>query len=624
MFRILSINFVKVKNYNHSTILMQRSTISGNLRASLGFSSPKPAILSSLMVALISFFYVYTISNFINLQLYPFYDRVTIYTFFDAYVISKFIDHLVIGFSFIAWLGLSIRSRLKISVVMILTSFLIIVAILKVETSLETFSLFSLPAIFSLLFYNKKKSKIIEPPNLAVNYLALIGIAFSIIAIIEVMLRLASSPISFRNYIYEIFVVVSTFSPVLILILISSFPAKSLIDPIRSKIKDSTVVSLNKQVQIKWKVTFLLISIILSVFIVLIPHTSTINKDNQQVGVDTGYYVNWVQALAKASPDKLLHEAFVVQSEGDRPLSIILLYAIVTITNTANLAETIEFVPLFLGPSLVVTVYFFTRQLKLGDVASLLSAFLTAISFHTLIGIYAGFYANWIALIFGYSSFIFLLRFLQHSRKRDLAFFSTLIMLTMFFHIYTWTVLTISLGIFLAVILWLKYYNKKNVLILLLVLLSTVAVDVSRVALTNASGGIERDLQIAQEQAGLDQFAKRWSNLSYTMNTYLGGQFGNALIFFLGIFWLVRANLREQSSVFLLSILSIGILPFLFGNWVVQSRVFYDIPFQIPAAIALANLSKQRIGTVIVICLCLWLLAASLRAVSNFHLSAHV
>jgi len=62
-----------------------------------------------------------------------------------------------------------------------------------------------------------------------------------------------------------------------------------------------------------------------------------------------------------------------------------------------------------------------------------------------------------------------------------------------------------------------------------------------------------------------------------------------------------------------------AILPLLFGNGSIQSRMLHDIPFQIPAAIGLTYLKRHANGTFMILPICIWLLAMSVRAVSNFY-----
>jgi hypothetical protein len=250
-----------------------------------------------------------------------------------------------------------------------------------------------------------------------------------------------------------------------------------------------------------------------------------------------------------------------------------------------------------------------------------LASFLTAVSFHTLIGIYAGFYANWFALIIGYLSFVFLIRFLKASNRLNFTIYSALIIILLFSHVYTWSIMIIVTGIFLAVMLKLSYYSKKNIILLFLVILSSVVIDVARMTITGSVSGIEQQIKIASlTEVGLKQFALRWSNLIDTTQNYHGGQFGNFIILMLVLYWLFRSNLREPSTILLIIFQSIGIMPLFFGDWLVQSRVLYNIPFQIPAAFGLAYIKKEVNGTIILLPICIWLVAISIRAVSNFYL----
>ena len=118
---------------------------------------------------------------------------------------------------------------------------------------------------------------------------------------------------------------------------------------------------------------------------------------------------------------------------------------------------------------------------------------------------------------------------------------------------------------------------------------------------------------------GPEQFATRWSSLIDTTQNYYGSLFGNSIIYALGIYWLIRCKLTEVSTIFLISFLSIGIIPLFFGNWIVQSRVFYDIPFQIPAGIALAQIYRRGHSIITLIPIIIWLAAISITAVFNFY-----
>jgi hypothetical protein len=314
-----------------------------------------------------------------------------------------------------------------------------------------------------------------------------------------------------------------------------------------------------------------------------------------------------------------LHQAFVTQNGGDRPITLIFLFTLAKIVPT-NLVDTIEYVPVILGPALVFVVYLLTRELTSNEVTSLFAAFLTAVSFQTLIGIYAGFYSNWFAIIIGYLSFVFLLKFLKKSSRLTLALYSVSIMLLVFAHVYTWSVFLIATCIFLAVVFKLNYYSKRNIILLLLVIFASVIVDIAKLVVTGSSSGIVQDIIIANRGGvGLEQFALRWSNLTDIVQNWYGAQFSNFIILILGLFWLWFSNFRKQVNILIVIFLSIGFATVFFGNPGVQGRILYDIPFQIPAALSLSYIKKQTSGTTILIASCIWLVGISIRAVLNFH-----
>lgn len=618
----------------------KRTTPVAYITQLLGKGTPRLSLITSAVLALISLFYIYTVGSYFKFIIYTFEHRITYYTFFDVYIINKDVDYIIIAAGTVLWLTLSLRGKVKFVAPLIYSGIIVLAAAASLYTLVDIAILMAIPLVISFLIYDRfvskkwKKNILNMYANLLlVNYFAIIGIVTGIIGIIissGPLFSIAPTSIPVHNYAYDIFVFFSSFSPVLILLLISCLPIKLFINEFLTgilKIKNNRSGSSSSNdgsstKSSRSKIIYLLLFMLLSVVMALIPHQPTINKDNQQIGVDTGYYISWVSALIHShNPREFIQQAFVIQNQGDRPLTLIFLFTIAKIVNT-NLFDIIEYLPIILGPALVLAVYFLTRELTSNDIASLLASFLTAISFQELIGIYAGFYANWFALIIGYMSFVFLFKFLKApANKLNLIIFSVLAVLLLLIHVYTWSVLVIVMGVFLAVMLKLGYYRRESIVLLLLVVLSSVVIDVVRMTITGSAGGIEKDIHVANVTgAGPEQFALRWSNLTRTIYSYVGGQFSNFILLTLGLYWLFRCNLREPSSIFLIIFLSIGLIPFLLGDYLIQTRVFYDIPFQIPAAIGLSFIRKQTIGGIMLLPICIWLISMTTTAVSNFYL----
>ena len=153
-------------------------------------------------------------------------------------------------------------------------------------------------------------------------------------------------------------------------------------------------------------------------------------------------------------------------------------------------------------------------------------------------------------------------------------------------------------AVFLFVVLKLCYYKKRNVILVLLIILSSFAIDVAKTAITDATFGIGQDIHVVSSLGGSlpENLSLRWDNLTLAQAKY-AGQFGNFIMLMLGLVWVFITNWRRPHAIFLMIFLSIAIFPLFFGNWIIQSRVFYDIPFQIPAAFSLSYLKNRANGS---------------------------
>jgi hypothetical protein len=454
----------------------------------------------------------------------------------------------------------------------------------------------------------------------------------------------------------QLFLLLSSFSTIYIFPLIFCLVVKVLqrvasrilkLDIIKEDITQTLPKDYDKsKLKTQTKVGILLISMILSVVLVLIPQHPLINPDNRDIGVDTHYYVTWIRELAKSkNVSDLIYQAFVVQGQsGDRPLSLLFLLVVYQVVGSNNnLSGVIEHFPIILGPGIVLAFYVLTLELTRNEKIALIAGFFGAVSFHTLIGIYSGFYANWLALIVGYISIAFLFRYLRSGRLSDIIVFSTLLIGVLFIHIHTWTILAAVSGTFLVAMLLVAIWNnnkkkkkkkkdngnsnisnlfrKRRIIWLLLAILVSIAIDITKVALIGSSGGVERDIEVAQTNLGNEEINMRWRILDATMHGSLGGVFSNFIILLLGLFWVLKSNMREPGTLFLIIFLSAGMVPLTFGFWTLQVRVLYDIPFEIPAAIALYYISARAGNRLLTLgAACTWLVAVSLVTVMNYYL----
>ena len=352
----------------------------------------------------------------------------------------------------------------------------------------------------------------------------------------------------------------------------------------------------------------------------MIPHNPLVNETNQIIGVDTDEYIRWESILINSiSFDDLINQAFVIISSGDRPITLFFLLLIIEIT-TLDDPFVIEYFPMVLLPLFILTVFFLTKELFSNDTTALFSAFLSGVSFHLLVGMYAGLYANWLALIVGYFAIILFFKYLKGSNQMFGIFFFISIIVLLFTHVYTWVIISVVLVIFSIYVLIVGNNNRKRLFFLLSAIAISLVLDIIRISYYWNLKWHPANDYVFNYGISLDQYYQRWENLTFTTQIYVGGIFSNFIIYVLGIYWSLRSNIKEPSNVFLFIFLSIGIIPIFIGDEVIKARLFYDIPFQIPAAIALTQMMKTYKGKMMAFSICMWILFVSVRTLFNFYL----
>jgi hypothetical protein len=369
---------------------------------------------------------------------------------------------------------------------------------------------------------------------------------------------------------------------------------------------------------VKRRIVYLIGIIILSFLIVWIPHSNSVNSDDQIIGSDTKDYERLLIDMNSATTVQEFINAFVSQVLDDRSLSLITFYILSQFINPSNLIASLEMLPFVLAPLLILTIYYLTMELTSSPFTSIVSSFLSAISFHVLIGMYGGLYANWFALIFVNLAILYLIRSVRVPSKRNIFLFSVLLIVILLSHESTWPIIIFVISIFLIVLLVFKLTIRRTIYHLALAVAPSLILEVLKSLLTRQSGVIQNISFASSQGLGVHDASIIWNNLVVSTQTYLAGQFNNSIIFGLVLYWILRCELRDKSQLLLIIFLSIPMLPILFGDSEVTSRVLYEIPFQIPAAIVLVQLKKFH-GNLLFLTICIWLVALSIRSSLNFH-----
>lgn len=566
----------------------------------LGVGKEKSVISSSICLVIISFFYFFVVGSGLHTIVYTFQFRVTYEEIFDTHVITLNTDTFILLSATLVWFYLSIKTGYMKYVIFVLFAVFLISLFLNMKTIALAGAVLALPVVSSLIILNRFRGESLlntHHPTLSLNYTSITVIGLVALGITSLVVFISTGvTTTLEKYPYAIYQqLLSILAPLVMAGLVFCIPLKILLNQIMDRIKikwDSvTIVAFQDKLDTRRVVIYLFLCIILAVTITLIPHIPVTNPNNQRLGVDTPRYETWLTLMDNQSVSPI---NFALNSAGDRPLTLLILFFITETTN-ADPFQVIEYSPTILAPLLILVTFFLTRELTANDKIAIVASVLSAISFQTLIGIYSGFYANWLALILGYAGFGLLVKCLKRPSKFGLLVFGLLMTGLLFAHTYTWTIMISVAFVFLFVLHALNYYPRKHFLLLYLVLSSSIAVDVLKSSWTGSLTGLESDVSIGFGHGfGISQFSERLGTLAQTVQTYYGGVYANIAILGLVMYWLVRSKLRELANIFIMIFLSTALIPLFIGDYVLQSRVLYDIPFQIPAAISLYYIGSKN------------------------------
>ena len=429
-----------------------------SVRQAVGDGNPLNLRLASIIVALMITSYILIIGQVLQPTVYYFQDRST---FFDIYLKNnstiRFLASTIVT-CLIMWLGLTLEGRTRIITLTAALAISLFAYSAFSDTGLVSVAICSVPLVFTFLACSYKSKFLIQTPRelfrLMINYLFFTLIVLSSFSIVISFMGLNAM---LYDPFYQILVLFSTLSPLLVFLIIMSVPINLLLEHTKFSSKVLNYIKVphmnaNLNIKLKIRVLILIIFCTISVLLVLIPQV--MSGDRQNIGVDTDAYVEWI-SITDQSPTlaDYLRQLFVEISDGDRPISLWIIHLLIVITGGIDQSIVIATgIPLLVTPILVVVTYFLCREVIEDVRASLFASFLTAIGFQVLVGLYAGLYANWIALIPSYLSLLFLLRFLKSSETVNLGFFAMCFLILLFTHVYTWTIITFFTILFLAIV----------------------------------------------------------------------------------------------------------------------------------------------------------------------------
>ena len=347
--------------------------------------------------------------------------------------------------------------------------------------------------------------------------------------------------------------------------------------------------------------------IILSIACVLFSSYYPYFYNTRLVGVDAPWYferlsemTNWEEAL------KILTSYEVVS----RWSYLFILYIFKILTGVSS-DTIVKIGPALPASFLAISTYLLINIVTKDRVLSILSLFLTAFSLNTTVGIFAGIYSNWLAI----SWIMLLLVIIVYAVNKGLWFsittglmLSVLILIT---HAWSWFFMMVVLITFVLLTFIYRFLSsqqmkfEKDLKTAIILILCNASLAIGFIVLMPGSQFIQLSSSIL-ETVSREQTIGIISNLNYIITQYVGGFFGNPILFVVAILGMI--SLRDFKITFNRLIISIIIPISLFGViidpfW--QWRLLYMVPFQILATFgfgliknALREISSNKLSHV--------------------------
>ena len=442
--------------------------------------------------------------------------------------------------------------------------------------------------------------------------LALLAFELSVLAILALFPYLVDPGLSVLNS--NFYALLAPLSTVLLLGLLYAWPLKLIAREarIRSTLFDRLILFLSEPFQkimsslksaslsetarnckiLSRPRLMLAVSLVVSILLTFIPYRPDLNPSATLVGVDSPLYVGWIVQMLIRPLSQALAYSFVEGLEGSRPLLLIPLYLVAS--TGVSPSQLVEYLPMVLAPLLSLSTYIFVRYGQGSRGLASLTALFCSVSFYTTVGLWGGYYANWLALIL---AFLFMTVLLVYSKKTSRLGYAAIHVLSIglfLTHPWTWgLVVTVSLAF--AFSLWRETRKKVHLESVLGIISGGVVLDVVK-SWVFATRAVGVDVAGTFQTAGIVQLLNFWPNLVEALLYTHGGLIGNWLILGLGLLASSILRFRDWFERLLLLWIAVASIPFAVLDSYHQARIVYDLPLPVLVSIAVV-LFLPRVGS---------------------------
>src|SRR5256886_6047368 len=325
----------------------------------------------------------------------------------------------------------------------------------------------------------------------------------------------------------------------------------------------------------------LIIGIAASVLLAFVPYRPDLNPNGILVGVDSPTYVTWINQLLARPPSQALQYSFIEGLDGSRPLLLIVLYMVASLGVSPS--QIIEYLPMILAPLLALSSYVFVRLGHGSANFAGLTALFTPFTFYLSVGLWGGYYANMLALVFAYLFLTLLLLFSKSPSAKKYSGMFALSVGLFLTHPWTWVLVVTAVLVF-AFSLWIETHLSIHLKSIAGIVIAGVALDVLKSTIF-ATRTVAADL--ATKLPTSADPSVFWVNLVDGLLYTHNGLLGNWIILGVGLFACFALRFKDWFERLVLLWVGAASIPFLLLDSYNQTRIVYDLPMPVLMAAAL-------------------------------------
>jgi hypothetical protein len=328
---------------------------------------------------------------------------------------------------------------------------------------------------------------------------------------------------------------------------------------------------------------FLLASLALAGFVAYFPYRPDLNANGAPVGFDVRLYINWVSQMVSKTPADALRYSFTGPGPSSRPLLLISLYLASSLLSIQP-DLLVKALPVFLAMGFVASSYLLVRLGSGNHQMAALTAILTAGSTAITVGIWASYYANWLALIEAYTFLGVLLSSVKSPSSHKRVVMVTLTLALLFTHPWTWILMMAVAGGFIASHWKTAEFRPLLVSFAGLFLVNIVIESVKTFALSAFGVPAAGQYIVGQTPDPFGNILAIWPNtIDGIMLTY-SGLLATAIMLGLALLYTLKLRYGDDFQRLLLLWILVASVPFSFLSGYFQTRIIYDMPIPVLAA----------------------------------------